>query len=67
MKKPRFGRRSTAEEVAEGVDLSKRGAIVTGARGGIGLETARVLALRGARVTMACRDLEAPDAPSGFG
>jgi NAD(P)-dependent dehydrogenase (short-subunit alcohol dehydrogenase family) len=44
--------------VSEGVDLSGRWAIVTGASGGIGLETARVLALRGGSVIMACRDLE---------
>jgi NAD(P)-dependent dehydrogenase (short-subunit alcohol dehydrogenase family) len=57
-----FGRRSTAEQVSEGVDLSGRHAIVTGASGGLGLETTRVLALRGAEVTMACRDLEKADA-----
>jgi NAD(P)-dependent dehydrogenase (short-subunit alcohol dehydrogenase family) len=44
--------------VSEGVDLSGKWAIVTGASGGIGLETARVLALRGGSVMMACRDLE---------
>lgn len=33
-------------------------AIVTGASGGIGLETARELAKRGARVYMACRDMK---------
>ena len=55
---PRFNRRSTAEQVSEGVDLSGKNALVTGANTGIGLETTRVLALRGARVTMACRNLE---------
>src|SRR5215470_4923767 len=35
-----------------------RTAVVTGASGGLGLETARVLAARGARVVMACRSLE---------
>jgi NAD(P)-dependent dehydrogenase (short-subunit alcohol dehydrogenase family) len=54
----RFGRRSTAEEVSEGLDLSGRHAVVTGANTGIGYETARVLALRGAAVTLACRDVE---------
>ena len=54
----RFNRWSTAEEVSEGIDLSGRHAIVTGANTGIGLETTRVLALRGSSVTMACRDLE---------
>jgi len=53
-----FDRRSTAEEVSEGIDLTGRHAIVTGANTGIGLETTRVLAMRGCEVTMACRDLE---------
>jgi NAD(P)-dependent dehydrogenase (short-subunit alcohol dehydrogenase family) len=52
-----FGERSTAEEVLAGVDLSGRRAIVTGASSGIGTETARVLALRGAEVTLTARDL----------
>jgi NAD(P)-dependent dehydrogenase (short-subunit alcohol dehydrogenase family) len=52
----RFGRKSTAEEVSEGVDLVGKTAIVTGANAGIGMETARVLALRGAHVILACRD-----------
>jgi NAD(P)-dependent dehydrogenase (short-subunit alcohol dehydrogenase family) len=53
-----FNRQTTAEEVSAGIDLTGRHAIVTGANTGIGRETARVLALRGASVTMACRDLE---------
>jgi len=58
----RFGRRSTAEQVSEGIDLSGRHALVTGANTGIGYETARVLALRGAEVTLACRDVAKADA-----
>jgi NAD(P)-dependent dehydrogenase (short-subunit alcohol dehydrogenase family) len=51
------GRRPTAREVVEGVDLSGRNAIVTGATSGIGVETARALAEAGAAVTLAVRDL----------
>jgi NAD(P)-dependent dehydrogenase (short-subunit alcohol dehydrogenase family) len=54
-----FGERSTAAEVAAGVDLSGRRAIVTGASSGIGVETARVLADHGAVVTLAVRDTAA--------
>ncbi len=45
-----FGFDSTAEEVTEGLDLSGRTFAVTGCSSGLGRETVRVLALRGARV-----------------
>ena len=38
-----FGAESTAREVVEGLDLAARRAIVTGASGGLGAETARLL------------------------
>lgn len=55
-------RSGTAEEVIGDIDLSQRYIIVTGANTGIGLETARVLAARGAQVVMACRNLEKAEA-----
>lgn len=48
----------TAESVTAGIDLAGKVALVTGVNSGIGFETARVLALRGARVIGTARDLE---------
>ena len=45
-----FDAESTAEEVTAGIDLSGKTAVVTGANSGLGYETMRVLALRGAHV-----------------
>ena len=54
----RFGATSTAEEVTLGLDLTGKTAIVTGCNSGLGLETMRVLALRGAHVIGTGRTLE---------
>src|SRR5438045_2450948 len=54
-----FHHDSTALDVAAGLDLSGKRAIVTGASSGIGVETARALAVAGAEVTLAVRDLHA--------
>ncbi|URD88032.1 short-chain dehydrogenase [Musa troglodytarum] len=53
-----FGSSSTAEQVTQGIDASQLTAIVTGATNGIGKETARVLALRGAKVIIPSRTLD---------
>ena len=53
-----FGYGSTAEDVTQGLDLSGRTILVTGSNSGIGFETLRVLALRGARVIAAARTEE---------
>ncbi|MFC4035399.1 SDR family NAD(P)-dependent oxidoreductase [Streptomyces polygonati] len=54
-----FDAESTAAEVIDGIDLTGRRAIVTGAASGIGVETARALAGAGAEVTLAVRDAQA--------
>lgn len=54
-----FGFASTAADVAAGVDLAGRNAVVTGGSSGIGVETARAVASTGADVTLAVRDVAA--------
>ena len=46
----------TADQVLAGRDLSGQNMLVTGCNAGIGFETARALAARGAHVIVACRD-----------
>ena len=53
-----FGYGSTAEEVTEGIDLSGRTYLITGCNSGIGKETMRVLARRGAHIIAAARSEE---------
>ena len=50
------GATTTTDDVLRGVDLSGKTALVTGASGGLGLETARALARVGAAVVLAARD-----------
>jgi NAD(P)-dependent dehydrogenase (short-subunit alcohol dehydrogenase family) len=51
-----LGPDTTTSEVLKGIDLRGRNAIVTGASGGLGAETARALAEKGANITLTARD-----------
>jgi NAD(P)-dependent dehydrogenase (short-subunit alcohol dehydrogenase family) len=53
-----YGKDSTAEEVTENMDLAGQVILVTGCNSGIGYESMRVLALRGAHVIGTGRTLE---------
>jgi NAD(P)-dependent dehydrogenase (short-subunit alcohol dehydrogenase family) len=53
-----FGASSTAEEVTAGLDLTGLTALVTGCNAGIGYETMRALAMRGAHVLGTARTVK---------
>jgi NAD(P)-dependent dehydrogenase (short-subunit alcohol dehydrogenase family) len=53
-----FGYGSTAAEVVAGCDLAGRTMLVTGCNSGLGLETIRALAGRGARIVATARTLD---------
>lgn len=53
-----FGAETTAEEVTAGMDLSGKTAVITGCNSGLGYETMRVLAMRGAHVFGIARSME---------
>lgn len=53
-----FGGNSTAEEVTEGLDLTGMTMAITGCNSGLGFETMRVLAMRGAHVIGIARTQE---------
>jgi len=51
--------RPTALQVVEGIDLSSKACVITGASSGLGRESARALAAGGAHVVLAARDHDA--------
>ena len=51
-----FTRESTDDEVLDGLDLTGKRIVITGGGSGVGAESARALAARGAEVTIAVRD-----------
>jgi NAD(P)-dependent dehydrogenase (short-subunit alcohol dehydrogenase family) len=57
-----FGKHSTTDEVLAGHDLTGLTVFITGANSGLGQETARAMAARGAHVMMAGRDQAKLDA-----
>jgi NAD(P)-dependent dehydrogenase (short-subunit alcohol dehydrogenase family) len=57
-----FGAPSTTDDVLSGVDLKGKRILVTGVSAGLGVETARALASRGAQVVGAARDLSKAEA-----
>ena len=52
-----FGAKTTAEEIASGIDLAGKVCVITGGHSGIGLETTRVLAKAGALVCVGAHDM----------
>jgi NAD(P)-dependent dehydrogenase (short-subunit alcohol dehydrogenase family) len=52
-----FGHDTTTAEVLEGIELGGKLALVTGGSGGLGAETARALASKGARVVITARNV----------
>jgi NAD(P)-dependent dehydrogenase (short-subunit alcohol dehydrogenase family) len=53
-----FGFESTADDVLDGVDLTDVNVVITGTSAGLGVETARAVAARGATVVGVVRDLD---------
>ncbi|RZV52588.1 MAG: SDR family NAD(P)-dependent oxidoreductase [Pseudomonadales bacterium] len=53
-----FDQSTTADQVLEGIDIAGKHFLVTGGSSGLGAETARALASKGANVTITARNLE---------
>jgi NAD(P)-dependent dehydrogenase (short-subunit alcohol dehydrogenase family) len=57
-----FDKDTTADEVLDGVDLSGRRVVITGTSSGLGLESTRALASKGAAITMLARSADKNEA-----
>jgi NAD(P)-dependent dehydrogenase (short-subunit alcohol dehydrogenase family) len=57
-----YGRDTTTDEVLEGIDLSGKRILITGSSSGLGEESARALASKGAAISMAARNPEKNEA-----
>ncbi|NND80964.1 MAG: SDR family oxidoreductase [Gammaproteobacteria bacterium] len=58
MTQRKFNKLSTAEEVTNGVDLAGKTIVITGVNSGLGQESMRVLALRGAHIIGTARSMK---------
>jgi NAD(P)-dependent dehydrogenase (short-subunit alcohol dehydrogenase family) len=59
---PQFNATSTTSDVILGMSLAGKSAVITGASSGLGVETARTLAIAGAAVLLLARDKEKVEA-----
>lgn len=57
-----FGHDTTTDEVLDGIDLTGKTVLITGGSSGIGTETARAMAAKGARIIFTGRDMEKGEA-----
>uniref|UniRef100_A0A914E1H2 Uncharacterized protein n=1 Tax=Acrobeloides nanus TaxID=290746 RepID=A0A914E1H2_9BILA len=58
LKSKKYDKATTAMEILQDVDLTEKTILITGTTNGIGKETARTLAIKGAHVIMANRNLK---------
>src|SRR5690606_32718720 len=58
----RFGRRTTAVDVVQQIDLRDKIVVITGATSSVGTETARAMAAAGAELILPARNIEAASA-----
>lgn len=60
-----FGATTTADEVLDGIDLSGKLVVITGGASGLGTETARAMASKGAHIVIPARDMAKGESAAG--